>query len=114
MIINVILEDYVIVVKNLSDFNTTALSVLQLLFMVFYFIDTILQILTYGFKKHLWHFVRFCEVILVLAIFVISIIELVQDINDTVPKLRTKEFFLRLAKFYLIARKISTSWMKLE
>lgn len=82
--------------------------------MVFYFVDEALAITAFGIKNHLWHFVRFFESLLVEAIFVFSVVELMQDVSGTVPNIRSKEFFLRLAKFYLIARKISTSWMKLE
>ena len=71
-----------------------------------------LAIVAFGIKGYLWHFVRFFEFLLVIAIFVIAIIELVQD--NQVPNIKDDEFFLRLAKFYLIARKISVSWMKLE
>lgn len=76
MMLNVILEDYFVMSKDMDKFDTTALSIVQFIFMVFFLGDSILSILTFGIKKHLWHFVRFFEMVLVLALFVISIVEL--------------------------------------
>lgn len=92
----------------------TGLSILQLIIMIFYVVDTVLAISTFGLRYQLWHFVRFSEFLLIIAIFVMAIIELSQDVKGTVPNIRTQQFFLRLAKFYLIARKISVAWMNLE
>jgi hypothetical protein len=73
LIIIVLIEDKI---EGGQGFDKQYLNILQLCIMVFYLIDTLLTILAYGIKDHLWHFVRFFEFLLVIAIFVISIIEL--------------------------------------
>jgi len=81
--------------------------------MIFYYLDLILNIMSKGFKEYMLHTVRSLEFLLITCCLALSIIELIQDIN-VIENIRYKEFFVRLAKFYLIARKISSAWMRLE
>lgn len=81
--------------------------------MIFYFLDLVLNIMSKGFKEYMCHSVRFVEFLLISLCLALAVVELVQDING-IENIRYKDFFVRLAKFYLIARKISSAWMRLE
>ena len=81
--------------------------------MIFYFLDLVLNIMSKGLKDYMFHTIRLLEFIMITACLALAVVELVQDING-IENIRYKEFFVRLAKFYLIARKISAAWVRLE